>query len=128
MNHVKLLLDENLSPAVAVALQRSGLDVVHVRDRGLIGATDPQVLDAAYREDRILVTANVADFQRLAYSVELHAGIVFIEEGDLLRDEQDAIIRRAVAAIEGEHKQGRDMVNRVLFIGRAKAARSEELP
>ena len=128
MNHVKRLLDENLSPAVAVVLRQAGLDVVHVRDRGLIGATDPEVLDAAYREDRILVTANVDDFEKLAGARNLHAGIVCIEEGDLLRHEQDAIIRRAVAAIEGEYQQGRDTMNRVMFIGRGKAPRFEELP
>jgi predicted nuclease of predicted toxin-antitoxin system len=128
VNHVKLLLDENLSPAVAVKLRQSGLDVVHIRDRGLIGATDPEVLDAAYREDRILVTANVADFEKLARARDLHAGIVFIEDGDLLRDEQQEVIRRAVAAIELEYQQGRDMVNRVMFIGRGQAARFEALP
>lgn len=127
MNHVKLLLDENLFPAVAVKLRQSGLDAVHVRDRGLIESPDPQVLDAAYKEDRILVTANVADFERLARARDLHAGIVFIEDGDLLRHEQDAIIRRAVAAIEGEYQNGRDTVNRVMFIGRGKTARLEEM-
>ena len=128
MSHVKLLLDENLSPAVAVALGQSGLDVIHVRDRGLTGATDPQVLDAAFKEDRILVTANVADFDKLARARDLHAGIVFIEGGDLLRHEQEAIIRRAVAAIEQEYQTGHDVVNRVVFIGRGMAANFEELP
>jgi len=128
VSHVKLLLDENVSPAVAAALRRAGLDVVHVRDRGLRGATDPQVLNAAFAEDRILVTANVADFEKLARARDTHAGIVFLEDGDLLRHEQDAIIRRAIAAIEVEYQQGRDMVNRVLFTGRVTAARFEELP
>ncbi len=42
----KLLLDENLSPAVGIALRAAGVDVVHVRERGLLGATDAVVLDA----------------------------------------------------------------------------------
>lgn len=77
---------------------------------------------------RPLGTANVADFEKIARARDLHAGIVFIEDGDLLPDEQDAIIRRAVAAIEGEYQQGRDTVNRVMFIGRGKAARFDEMP
>lgn len=62
---VKLLLDENISPAVALALAADGVDAWHVRDRGLEGATDHELLDRAYAEDRILVTLNVGDFETL---------------------------------------------------------------
>lgn len=128
MSHVKLLLDENLSPSVAVALCRDGLDVAHVRDRGLNGATDAEVLSKAYEEDRILVTANVGDFEQLARAHEVHPGIVLVEDGDLLRDEQAEITRRAIAAIAAEHQAGRDMVNRVLRISRDGDPRLEDLP
>ena len=70
--HVKLLFDENVSPAVAEQLARiDGLDACHVRDRGLLAATDAEVLERAYDEDRILVTANVADFLKLAVRATL---------------------------------------------------------
>jgi predicted nuclease of predicted toxin-antitoxin system len=36
-----------------------------VRDRGLLAATDAEVLDRAYDEDRVLVTANVGDASTL---------------------------------------------------------------
>jgi len=125
--HVKLLLDENLSPAVAVALCREGVDAAHVRDRGLTGATDPEVLTRAYEEDRILVTANVADFDALARATDLHAGIVFVEDGDLMRDEQSELLRRVVAAIEAEYDAGRDMVNRVVRVSRSTGPTFEDL-
>lgn len=128
MLHVKLLLDENLSPAVAVALCRDGVDAAHVRDRGLTGATDPEVLARAYDEDRILVTANVLDFHALAKAADLHAGIVFVQDGELVRSEQIDLIRRAVAAIESEHEAGRDMVNRVIRIGRSTGPTFEDVP
>lgn len=66
---VKLLLDENISPAAAVTLASEGIDAWHVRDRGLEGTTDPELLDRAYQEDRILVTLNVGDFEKLCASV-----------------------------------------------------------
>jgi predicted nuclease of predicted toxin-antitoxin system len=44
---VKLLLDENLSPAAAVALRADGIDAYHVRDRGILGATDQELLERA---------------------------------------------------------------------------------
>ena len=73
---VKLLLDENISPAAAAALAADGVDAWHARDRGLTGATDQELLDRAYGEDRILVTLNVGDFEGLVHERELHAGVV----------------------------------------------------
>jgi len=61
--NVKLLLDENLSPKVAEILRDAdGIDAVHVRDRGLLRASDAVVLERAYAEDRVLATKNVDDF------------------------------------------------------------------
>jgi hypothetical protein len=40
-------------------------------------------------------------------------------DGDLLRDEQEAVIRRIVVAIEGEYAEARDMVNRTVRVSRA---------
>lgn len=128
MPHVKLLLDENLSSAVAVALCREGVDAAHLRDRGLTGATDPEVLARAYDEDRILVTANVADFHALAKAADLHAGIVFVEDGDLMRDEQIELMRQVVAAIDAQHEAGRDMINRVMRVGRSTVFTFEDVP
>jgi predicted nuclease of predicted toxin-antitoxin system len=114
---LRLLIDEDLSPTVAQTLRETdGLDAVAVRDRGKLAATDREVMELAYAESRILVTANVADFASLAAARELHPGIVLLVEGDLLRGEQLAVTRHAIALIEVEAEAGRDMVNRVLRI------------
>ncbi|MFL5415511.1 MAG: DUF5615 family PIN-like protein [Myxococcales bacterium] len=110
---VRLLLDENLSPRVAQTLAtEEGVDACHIRDRGMLEASDRDVLEKAYSEDRILVTANVGDFTRLAAARELHAGIVLLEAGDLRREEQLEILRTVVRGLESE----RDLVNRVLRV------------
>ena len=124
----KLLLDENVSPAVAITLCNRGIDAAHVRDRAMTGATDAEVLERAYEEDRILVTANVGDVEKLAKARDLHGGIVLVEDGALLRDEQEAVIRRAVAAITAEYAVGRDMVNRVLRIALNDEPAFETMP
>jgi predicted nuclease of predicted toxin-antitoxin system len=112
---VRLLLDENLSPKVAEVLAREdGIDACHVRDRGMLEASDREVLDRAFAEERILVTANVDDFAKLVEGREVHAGVVLIESGDLIRDEQLQVLRRVILAIE----QQPDMVNRVLHVTR----------
>jgi predicted nuclease of predicted toxin-antitoxin system len=114
---MKFLIDEDLSPKVAERLRvESGIDAIHVRDRGLLGHPDPVILQKAYEEDRILVTANVKDFQRLARSCELHPGIVLVLDGSLSRDEQLAFLHKAIAALEQALLEGRNMINRILEI------------
>ncbi len=113
MNPPKLLLDEHLSPSIAVALRAEGVDVAHVRDRGLNGQPDTVVFERAYVEDRIVVTINVTDFIKLARAREIHAGLVLLEEGGT-RSEQLELVRRALALIVDEFAAGRDMINRAL--------------
>ena len=109
---VKLLLDENISPAAAVALATDGVDAWHVRDRGLEGTSDHELFDRAYQEDRILITLNVGDFEKLVRERELHAGVVLIERAGLLREEQITLLRKVVAAIV-EHGA---LINEVLRV------------
>jgi predicted nuclease of predicted toxin-antitoxin system len=123
--NVKLLLDENLSAwAANVLCTEDGIDACHVRDRSKLGLKDPGVLDLAFKEDRILVTANVDDFVALARQRELHAGMVLLEVGDLYRDEQLVVIRAAIAAIQNEP----DLVNRVLWIRSDRSMAFEDIP
>jgi len=115
---MKLLIDEDLSPTIARHLcEDLCIDAVAVRDRGLLGSRDDEILEYAFNEDRILVTANVGDFEDFAQLREVHAGIIFICDGGLLRDEQITIVKEAIEAISSELKAGRDMINRVLYIG-----------
>lgn len=101
-----------------------GIDACHVRDRDLLGVKDPGVLDKAFEEDRILVTANVDDFVRLARKRALHAGMILIEDGGLYRDEQLAVIRKAIGVIQNEA----DIVNRVLWVGLDGGMEFETIP
>lgn len=120
---VKLLLDENISPAAAVALAADGVDAWHVRDRGLEGTTDHELLDRAYQEDRILVTLNVGDFEKLVRERELHAGVVLIERAGLLREEQIELMKSVAAAL-AEHG---DLINQVLRVAEDGAMTFENL-
>lgn len=75
-------------------------------------------------------TNNVGDFKRFPRACEVHAGIIFISEGDLLGSEQIiiAIVKKAVAAIYTELEAGRDMVNRVLYIAAKGTKNFDTLP
>ncbi|MFM7575593.1 MAG: DUF5615 family PIN-like protein [Microcystaceae cyanobacterium] len=126
---MKFLIDEDISPQVAIYLcQELLVDAISVRDRGLLGADDRQVLEYAFNNDRIIVTANIADFERFARAYEVHGGIVFFQEGDLLRQEQIELIKVVVKVIKMELEVGRDTINRVLYISIEGTIRFENLP
>lgn len=59
---MRLLLDEMYGERVAELLAGHEHDAVHVREVGLGGARDADVLTRAVEEHRTLVTENAADF------------------------------------------------------------------
>ena len=61
---MRFLLDENLSPLLAEILQQSGHDAIHVRDAGLLRAGDPEILERATVDRRVVISADT-DFGRL---------------------------------------------------------------
>ena len=77
---MKFYLDEDLTPVIAVALRRRGIDSVSAHEVGQIGLSDAEQLAFAARQRRCLISANARDFRRLAHdAVEQgrpHAGIV----------------------------------------------------
>ena len=79
----RLLLDEMLSGTIARQLRDRGHDARSiVESAGLAGCTDAEVLELATREERIVVTLNVADFVSLdrdwAAQGRMHYGIILV--------------------------------------------------
>lgn len=61
---MNLLVDANVSPAVAARLCDAGHDAVHVIDVGLATAIDPEIVDHAEANDLVIVTVDT-DFPML---------------------------------------------------------------
>lgn len=61
---MRFLLDEGISPVLAVRLAEAGHDATHVRDLGFAGADDTAVIRLALQQRRVLITEDVG-FGRL---------------------------------------------------------------
>lgn len=83
---ISLYLDENLSPTIATQLQRRGVDVITVRDLGLLGDSDENHLTRATNMKRVLATCDT-DFLVMSSDGVEHTGIVFgIQENTSIGD------------------------------------------
>jgi hypothetical protein len=110
---MRLLLDAHVSPAVARALQESGIDALALRDwQGgrFRNASDAQILVTAATEERVLVTYDLRSIPPLlkewAESGRVHAGVILVD-GRTIRPGDVGGPRRALAAAVAERWRDR---------------------
>lgn len=113
---MNILLDENISPALATPLNQKGVPTQAVAHIGLSGTDDPTVWAHAFSQDQVVVTLNAGDFLNLAAEVELHPGLIVLRVAGLSRSEQWAHIEPAIDYCLAEEKANRNLVNRVIEI------------
>jgi hypothetical protein len=76
----RLLLDENLDPALAQALRALGWKVETVEEVGLRGRDDSDVLAYAHRENRILITGDRGFRDERRFPPHRNPGVVIIPQ------------------------------------------------
>jgi hypothetical protein len=87
----RFLIDENLTPNLAIAGRARGYEAMAVRDLGLLNTRDPELLGLAEQGDWTLVTNNTGEFRRrYRRHVALHAGVVFLHGVSGLTAQMDA--------------------------------------
>lgn len=91
-----LLADENIHPTVIETLRTQGKDVLTVREAGLGGRSDEEVLHLAENQGRVVLTHD-SDFGRLTVQRGLAVpGIVYLRPGH--RD--PSVVMQRLQAIE----------------------------
>jgi predicted nuclease of predicted toxin-antitoxin system len=90
---VKLLLDANLSPSLAIPLRSAGYTVAHVADLGLLTASDDTIFERAVAGRHVVITAD-SDFpMMLALRRADSPSVVLLRHvNELARDEQAALL------------------------------------
>jgi predicted nuclease of predicted toxin-antitoxin system len=91
---VKLLLDENLSPALVTILSDIYQDTSHVRDFGLKSAPDPVVWAHAARDGYTIVSKD-ADFHHRSFLYGHPPKVIWIRLGNCsTRDVAELLVER----------------------------------
>jgi predicted nuclease of predicted toxin-antitoxin system len=82
---VRFLIDNALSPEVALLLRDAGHDAIHVRDYGLHAAEDAVILERAGIEERVVVSADSDFAMLLALSRRSKPSFMLFREADIVR-------------------------------------------
>jgi len=121
---LRLLLDQMYAPAIAAELRARGHDVASVHDLGhalATGASDADVLAAAQREERTLVTENIRDYRPLEIGLladgSHHAGLVYTSNRQFPRGDP-ATTGRLVRALDALLRAAPDLRDRSIFLAR----------
>jgi hypothetical protein len=108
---VKALLDEHFSHRIAQTLRERALDVEAVSERSdLAEAPDREIMEAAWREERAVVTNNVKDFRLIAVERLAdgrgHAGLILLPSNRSRRRDSTGAIADAIEGVMRAHPDG----------------------
>jgi predicted nuclease of predicted toxin-antitoxin system len=103
---MRLLLDQGLPRTGAQLLREAGIDTVHVGEIGFSTAADADILAAAQRENRVVVTLDADFHSLLAHSGAAAPSVIRIRIEGLRADRLTELLRTVCAQCDVELEQG----------------------
>ena len=108
---MRAILDEQLSPQIAVLLRQAGYDVDAVAGReDLAGRSDRIIFEVACSEGRAVVTNNIKDFRPLAAEWlaqgRVHAGLILLPSARTRTRRVIAAVAGAIENVLRDHPDG----------------------
>jgi len=108
---VRALVDEQLSPQIAVLLRKAGYDVEAVAERDdLVGRSDRTLFEVACHEGRAVVTNNIKDFRPLAAEFlaqgKTHSGLILLPSARTRSRNAIASVASAIESVLRDNPDG----------------------
>jgi predicted nuclease of predicted toxin-antitoxin system len=96
---VKFLVDMPLSPDLAQWLRADGHDAVHAEELSMNRTPDSEILQAAARSGRVVITADL-DFPRLLAELgSTGPGLILLRGGNYSEAESQECVRRVLMSV-----------------------------
>jgi predicted nuclease of predicted toxin-antitoxin system len=99
---LKLLIDESLSARVAVLLVSAGHEAIHVGDLNMLGAPDTEVMAAASRDRRCVVSVDTDFGELLAVGKHTEPSVVLLRRAPHRPQEQAALLISALPLVDDD--------------------------
>ncbi len=98
LQNLKFLTDENIDTEVFQFLKSEGLDVLDIKNEGLFGMKDKEILDLAFSQNRIIISQD-SDFGTLVFRDNIKiAGIIYLRPGHTSAEIHIATMRNLLRA------------------------------
>jgi len=96
---MRFLIDMPISPKVADWLNQKGHEAIHTFHLGLDGASDATIIERAYRDKEVIITADL-DYPRILALAKLDGpGIILFRGSNYNEQEMIDLIQRVLKAI-----------------------------
>lgn len=103
---MRFLIDECVSPRVGEALRKAGHDAVHLRDVGLLGSSDEEVMASASADSRVVVSADTDFGELLATRAATLPSLILLRQSDRTATHQAQTILANLPQVESDLQTG----------------------